>query len=106
VIPAGSLFILPDRTWVGASSVSARYLRPPFHRPGPEDAPRRGALATVRLDRCGRSANQASRFSANSPLLGLLTPRKLNAITVALKPSGGMLVATSAPVPPECRHPA
>lgn len=88
----GSLFILPDRTWVGALGEARARARQafasPFGRPVPKaDAE---ALAVVRLD--ATTLLQAPRF-AKSPLLGPLT-RKLNTVSIALKPGKGGVVAT------------
>jgi hypothetical protein len=88
----GSLFILPDRTWVGALGEARARARQafasPFGRPVPKIDPE--ALASLRLD--AATFLQGPRF-ANSPMLGPLT-RKLNAFTVALKPGKGGVVAT------------
>jgi len=88
----GSLFILPDRTWVGALGEARARARQafasPFGRPVPKvDAE---ALAVVRLD--AATFLQGPRF-AKSPMIGALT-RKLNAVTLALKPGKGGVVAT------------
>ena len=88
----GSLFILPDRTWVGALGEARKRARQafasPFGRPVPKaDAE---ALAVVRLD--ASTFLQGPRF-ANSPMIGPLT-RKLDAVTLALKPGKGGVVAT------------
>jgi hypothetical protein len=88
----GSLFILPDRTWVGALGEARGRARQafasPFGRPVPKiDAE---ALASVRLD--AATFLQGPRF-ASSPMLGPLT-RKLGSVTVALKPGKGGVVAT------------
>jgi hypothetical protein len=88
----GSLFILPDRTWVGALGEARARARQafasPFGRPIPKTDSE--ALAIVRLD--ATTFLQGPRF-ARSPMLGPLT-RKLNAVTLALKPGKGGVVAT------------
>lgn len=88
----GSLFILPDRTWVGALGAARARARQafasPFGRPIPKTDPE--ALAAVRVD--ATTLLQGPRF-ANSPMLGPLT-RKLNAVTLVLKPGKGGVVAT------------
>jgi len=88
----GSLFILPDRTWVGALGEARARARQafasPFGRPVPKIDPE--ALASVRLD--AATFLQSARFS-NSQMIGPLT-RKLNAVTLALKPGKGGVVAT------------
>jgi hypothetical protein len=84
---AGSLFVLPDRTWVGvigeARARARQAFASPFGRPAPKtDA---AALATVRLD--AAALFRGPRF-AKSALLGPLT-RKLSAVTLALRPGKG-----------------
>jgi len=88
----GSLFVLPDRTWVGAIGDARTRARQayatPFGRPAPKvDA---DSLATVRFE--ASSFLQTPRF-ARSPLIGPLI-RKLRAVTIALKPGKGGVVAT------------
>jgi hypothetical protein len=88
----GSVFVLPDRTWVGAIGDARTRARQayatPFGRPAPKvDA---DALATVRFETA--SFLQNPRY-ARSPVLGPLT-RKLRAVTLALKPGKGGVVAT------------
>lgn len=87
----GSLFVLPDRTWVGAIGEARARARQsfaaPFGRPVPKaDAE---ALATVRLD--AATFLQGPRF-AKSPMIGPLT-RKLRAVTLGLKPGKAGVVA-------------
>ena len=88
----GSLFVLPDRTWVGAIGTARARARQafasPFGRPIPKVDPE--ALGVLRLD--ATKFLQGPRF-AKSPLIGPLT-RKLNAVTLALKPGKGGVVAT------------
>jgi len=88
----GSVFVLPDRTWVGAIGEARGRARQafsaPFGRPAPKvDA---DALASVRFD--AAAFLQTPRF-ARSPIVGPLT-RKLRALTLALKPGKGGVVAT------------
>ena len=89
----GSLFILPDRTWVGALGEARARARQafatPFSRPIPKTDSDQ-ALAIVRLD--ATTFLQGPRF-ARSPMIGPLT-RKLNAVTLALKPGKAGVVAT------------
>lgn len=87
----GSLFVLPDRTWVGAIGEARLRARQafasPFGRPTPKADPE--ALATVRLD--AATFLQTPRFQ-RSPIVGPLT-RKLRALTLTLKPGKGGVVA-------------
>lgn len=88
----GSVFVLPDRTWVGtigdARGRARQAFASPFGRPAPRtDA---AALATVRFD--AATFLLTPRF-AKSPVVGPLT-RKLRALTVALMPGKGGVVAT------------
>jgi hypothetical protein len=87
----GSLFVLPDRTWVGAVGEARARARQafasPFGRPAPKADPE--ALATVRFD--AATFLQTPRF-VKSPIVGPLT-RKLRALTLALKPGKGGVVA-------------
>jgi hypothetical protein len=87
----GSVFVLPDRTWVGtigdARTRARQAFASPFGRPAPKaDAE---ALATVRLD--AATFLQTPRF-ARSQIVGPLT-RKLSAVTLALQPGKGGVVA-------------
>ena len=87
----GSVFVLPDRTWVGtigeARARARQAFASPFGRPAPkEDAE---ALATVRLD--AATFLTGPRF-ANSQVVGPLT-RKLRAVTLGLEPGKGGVVA-------------
>lgn len=88
----GSVFVLPDRTWVGtigdARGRARQAFLSPFGRPAPKSDPQ--ALATVRFD--AATVLQTPRF-ARSPVVGPLT-RKLSALTLALMPGKGGLVAT------------
>jgi hypothetical protein len=88
----GSLFILPDRTWVGAIGDARARARQAFSSPFGRPIPKTDgeALATVRLD--AATFLQGPRF-AKSPMIGPLT-RKLDAVTLALKPGKGGVVAT------------
>jgi hypothetical protein len=88
----GSVFVLPDRTWVGvigdARGRARQAFASPFGRPAPKaDAE---ALATVRFD--AATFLSGPRFS-NSQLVGPLT-RKLVSFSLALKPGKGGVVAT------------
>jgi hypothetical protein len=88
----GSIFVLPDRTWVGtigeARGRARQAFAAPFGRPAPKADPE--ALATVRFDAATFLGGQ--RFSKNA-MLGPLT-RKLRALTLALMPGKGGVVAT------------
>lgn len=81
---SGSVFVLPDRTWVGTIGTARGRARQafasPFGRPAPKADPQ--ALATVRLD--AATFLQGPRF-AKSQVVGPLT-RKLRAVTLALMP--------------------
>ncbi|CAN5738216.1 hypothetical protein BH11MYX4_BH11MYX4_06950 [soil metagenome] len=88
---AGSVFVLPDRTWVGtigdARARARQAFASPFGRPTPKSDPE--ALATVRLD--AATFLLGPRF-ANSQVVGPLT-RKLRAVTLALQPGkAGVIV--------------
>lgn len=87
----GSLFVLPDRTWVGAIGDARTRARQAFASPFGRPVPKvdEGALATLRLD--AATFLQGPRF-ANSQLLGPLT-RKLSSVTLALTPGKGGVVA-------------
>ena len=88
----GSVFVLPDRTWVGtigeARARARQAFASPFGRPAPKADP--AALAVVRFDATTFLAG--ARFSKN-PAFGPLT-RKLRALTLALMPGKGGVVAT------------
>ena len=91
----GSLFVLPDRTWVGtigeARGRARQAFASPFGRPSLKADPE--ALATVRFD-APTFLRAPSRVAlAKSPVVGPLT-RKLRAITLALMPGKGGVVAT------------
>jgi hypothetical protein len=86
-LAGGSLFVLPDRTWViatGAARARARQaFAAPFGRPAPRvDA---DALASVRLD--PDAFLRTPRFEKSSIMGPLL--KKLSALTLALKPGKG-----------------
>lgn len=88
---AGSVFVLPDRTWVGtigeARARARQAFASPFGRPVPKvDA---DVLAMVRLD--AATFLQTPRFM-RSPLVGPLT-KKLRALTLGLLPGKGGVVA-------------
>jgi hypothetical protein len=87
----GSVFVLPDRTWVGtigdARARARQAFAAPFGRPTPKVDPQ--ALAAVRVD----AAFFAGPRFAKSQALGPLT-RKLRAVTVALMPAKGGVVAS------------
>jgi len=88
---SGSVFVLPDRTWVGtigdARGRARQAFVSPFGRPTPKTDPE--ALATVRLD--AATFLSGPRF-ANSQVVGPLT-RKLRAVTLGLLPGKGGVVA-------------
>jgi hypothetical protein len=88
----GSLFILPDRTWVGtlgeARGRARQAFASPFGRPAPKADPR--ALASVRFD--AAAFLNGPRFTKSS-VVGPLT-RKLRALTLALMPGKAGLIAT------------
>jgi hypothetical protein len=88
---SGSLFVLPDRTWVGAMGEARARARSafatPFGRPAPKADPE--ALASVRFD----AAAFLTPTVEKSGLVGPMT-RKLRAITLALKPGKGGVVAS------------
>ena len=83
----GSLFVLPDRTWVGALGEARGRARQafaaPLSRPPPAIDPQ--ALAAVRV------AGPLTRAYDRHPILGLLT-RKLASATFTLLPGKGGLV--------------
>jgi hypothetical protein len=88
---AGSVFVLPDRTWVGvigeARARARQAFAAPFGRPAPKvDAE---ALAIVRLD--ASTFLRSPRFT-KSPLVGPLT-KKLRALSLTLMPGKGGVVA-------------
>jgi hypothetical protein len=87
----GSVFVLPDRTWIGtigdARGRARQAFASPFGRPIPKNDPE--ALATVRLD--AATFLSGPRF-ANSQIVGPLT-RKLRAVTLGLLPGKGGVVA-------------
>lgn len=89
---AGSVFVLPDRTWVGTlgeARVRARQaFASPFGRPAPKADPE--ALAMVRFD--AAAFFQQPRYE-KSPIMGPLV-RKLRALSLALKPGKGGVLAT------------
>lgn len=88
----GSLFVLPDRTWVGAIGEARTRARAafatPFGRPAPKSDPE--ALAQVRFD--AAAFLQGQRIE-KSQLFGPLT-RKLRALTLGLRPGKGGVTAT------------
>ncbi|HSO31862.1 MAG TPA: hypothetical protein VLT33_05085, partial [Labilithrix sp.] len=88
----GSVFVLPDRTWVGAIGDARGRARQacaaPFGRPAPKADPQ--ALAVVRFD--AAAFLSGPRFS-KSAMVGPLT-RKLRALTLALMPGKGGVLAT------------
>ena len=89
----GSLFVLPDRTWVGALGEARARARQAFASPFGRPASRR--RTPRRSPSCAstpRRSSRAPRF-AKSPMIGPLT-RKLSAVTLALKPGKGGVVAT------------
>lgn len=89
---SGSLFVLPDRTWVGAMGEARARARQafasPFGRPTPKVDPQ--ALASVRLDAAAFFATP--RFQKSSALGPLV--KRLRSLTVALMPGKGGVVAT------------
>ncbi len=88
-----SLFVLPDRTWVGivggdARSRARQAFATPFGRPIPKSDPE--ALATVRFDAGAFLATpRFHRSSALGPLL-----KRLRSLTLALKPGKAGIVAS------------
>lgn len=89
---SGSLFVLPERTWVvalGSARERAREaFRTPFGRPAPKTDP--AALAVVRLD---AGAFVRGQRIEKSPALGPLT-RKLESLSFSLAPGKGGVIAT------------
>lgn len=89
--PAGALFVLADRTWVGtlgrARDRARHVYASPSNRPVPAVAPE--ALVAVRL---GPRLLQSPRIARHA-VVGLLRP-KLVAVTAALEPARGGLVVT------------
>ena len=87
----GSVFVLPNRTWVGTIGGARARARQAFASPFGRPAPKADAesLATVRLD--AATFLTGPRF-ANSQVVGPLT-RKLRAVTLALQPGKGGVVA-------------
>ncbi|AKV02129.1 hypothetical protein AKJ09_08792 [Labilithrix luteola] len=89
---AGSLFVLPERTWVvalGSARDRAREaFATPFGRPAPKSDP--SALATVRLD--AGTFVRGQRIE-KSPAFGPLT-RKLESLSFSLAPGKGGVIAT------------
>jgi hypothetical protein len=83
-LAGGSLFVLPDRTWVitvgGARARARQAFAAPFGRPVPRND--REALAAVRLD--PNAFLRTPRFE-KSGIMGPLL-KKLTALTVALRP--------------------
>lgn len=91
--PRASLFVLPDRTWVGVTGDDARAqarqaFATPFGRPIPKSDPE--ALATARFDAAAFLATP--RFQKGSAF-GALT-KKLRSLTLALKGGKGGILAT------------
>lgn len=87
----GSLFVLPDRTWVGALGDARMRARQAFLGPRGRPAPRidREALVALRL------GGQAARAFDRGPRLSLVT-QKMTSITFALEPNRkGLLVSLS-----------
>jgi hypothetical protein len=82
----GSVFILPDRTWVGAFGDARQRARTAFTTPFGRPAPKidNDALAVVRF---GQSFVQQPRY-VKSPVWSAFT-KHLNAVTLALKPNKG-----------------
>jgi hypothetical protein len=82
----GAVFVLPDRTWVGAFGDARQRARTafatPFGRPSPKIDTE--ALAVVRF---GQSFVQQPRY-VNSPVWSVFT-KHLAAVTIALKPNKG-----------------
>lgn len=90
-VERGTLFVLPDRTWVAATPPARERTRQafatPFGRPVPKIDDR--ALAAARF---GRGFVQRPRYQ-RSQLFGPLT-RRLESVTLALRPENeGLLVA-------------
>jgi hypothetical protein len=91
-LDTGGLFVLPDRTWVGAIGDARARARQafaaPFGRPALKVDPQ--ALAAVRID---AAAFFSSPRLQKSPAFGPLT-KKLRAVTLSLMPGKGGVVAS------------
>lgn len=87
----GALFVLPDRTWVGALGEARDRARQAFQTPANRPAPRldREALAVVRI------AGPLVRMFDRHPVFGPIA-KKLMSATFALKPAKGGLVVSLA----------
>lgn len=87
----GAVFILPDRTWVGAFGDARQRARTAFATPFGRPAPKIDAEALAVL-RFGQSFVQQPRY-VKSPVWSAFT-KHLNSVTLALKPNkGGALIA-------------
>jgi hypothetical protein len=87
----GAVFVLPDRTWVGAFGDARQRARTAFATPFGRPAPRieKDALAVVRF---GQSFVQQPRY-VKSPVWSAFT-KHLVSVTLALKPDkGGAIVS-------------
>lgn len=91
-VTGGSLFVLPDRTWVVAIGQARTRARQAFAAPFGRPAPRAdaAALASVRLD--ANAFLKSSRFGA-SPVTAPLV-KKLTAAIIGLRPGKGGVVVT------------
>lgn len=87
----GAVFILPDRTWVGAFGDARQRARTAFATPFGRPAPRidTEALAVVRF---GQSFVQQPRY-VKSPVWSAFT-KHLSSVTLALKPNKGGAVVS------------
>ena len=89
----GSVFVLPDRTWVGAFGEARQRARAafatPFGRPAPKVDPQ--ALGVVRF---GQGFVQQPRY-VKSPVWSVFT-NKLESATIALEPGKAGIVVTLA----------
>ncbi|MBX3231675.1 MAG: hypothetical protein KIT84_23390 [Labilithrix sp.] len=89
VAGAGSLFVLPDRTWVGVLGGGRDRARASFASPANRPAPETSATALVSV----RLGGAFLRLFERHALLGPLT-KKLTSATIELQPgSGGVVVA-------------
>jgi hypothetical protein len=88
---AGAVFVLPDRTWVGTFGDARQRARSAFTAPLGRPAPRIDpeALGVIRF---GESFVQQPRY-VKSPVWSIFT-KKLDSVTVALKPGKGGVVVS------------
>lgn len=88
---AGALFVLPDRTWVGALGEARSRARQAFATPLNRPTPRVDADALVAV----RFAGPVTHLFDRHPVWGVLT-KKLVSATFTLKPAKGGLVISLA----------